>query len=64
LKYFPSCGANEFHCQVDKCVPQHYVCDGDNDCGDMSDEDNCTEATTGGDKLLFFYRKLYVRISL
>ena len=36
-----SCGADQFTCgpQADRrCIPSRYVCDGENDCGDQSDE--------------------------
>lgn len=34
-----TCGGGMFKCQtVDKCVHQSSVCDGRNDCGDWSDE--------------------------
>ena len=31
---------NQFKCP-NKCMPNTYVCDKDNDCGDDSDEKNC-----------------------
>ena len=32
------CPVNQFKCQNDNCVPNVWVCDGDNDCGDNTDE--------------------------
>ncbi|XP_027843018.2 low-density lipoprotein receptor-related protein 1 [Aphis gossypii] len=35
-----SCSADEFQCIKNKqCISKKYICDGDNDCGDGSDED-------------------------
>ena len=36
---FESC--DEFNCDNGACVDQIWVCDGDNDCGNYSDEDQC-----------------------
>lgn len=34
------CPSNTIMCNnTKKCIPQQYACDGDNDCGDYSDED-------------------------
>ena len=36
-----SCGPLEFKCTNSRCIPSHWKCDRDNDCGDNSDEQNC-----------------------
>ena len=35
------CDSSEFQCSNGKCKPARYACDGHNDCGDYSDEQNC-----------------------
>ena len=37
------CSQNEFKCNNDKCIPASYRCDFGNDCGDGSDEQNCSK---------------------
>ena len=34
------CPVNHYKCDNDACIPNVWVCDGDNDCGDNSDEHN------------------------
>lgn len=36
------CGPNMFTCKNEKCISDQWVCDGKFDCGDRSDENNCT----------------------
>ncbi|XP_053974316.1 sortilin-related receptor-like [Hylaeus volcanicus] len=40
-----TCAANQFACHNDVCIPAFWRCDGDNDCGDNSDEIHCNRTT-------------------
>lgn len=35
------CGEDQFVCANLTCIPENWRCDGDDDCGDNSDEQNC-----------------------
>ena len=41
------CNSGQFRCDNGKCIPQNYVIDGDNDCGDSSDEGMNTKMLKG-----------------
>ena len=40
-----TCSSNEFTCANGRCTPQSWVCDAENDCGDLSDEQSCPPHT-------------------
>lgn len=43
LSVYQSCSGTEFTCPSGRCIPQRWVCDEFNDCGDFSDEKGCGE---------------------
>lgn len=54
--YTHKCMQRQFHCTNGRCIPNAWVCEGENDCGDNSDE---APALCKGRKLMIFnFRKL------
>jgi hypothetical protein len=55
----PSCSEGEFQCDYPRCILQAFRCDGDDDCGDRSDELNCPKVDgncgTGEFKYVLYY---------
>lgn len=43
------CRSDEFSCSSGMCIRLSWMCDGDNDCRDWSDEANCTGECSGVD---------------
>jgi len=43
---FGQCDIDESACTNGACIPRDYVCDGDYDCTDRSDESNCCKRST------------------
>lgn len=54
------CLEGEFKCRTNfGCIPQYYVCNGQNNCGDGSDETHCERCTNDIDATSFPYRLIF-----
>ena len=41
-----TCNEAEFQCNAEHCIPGGWRCDGENDCLDWSDEQNCDSVSS------------------
>lgn len=67
LTEYEECGVEDFTCGNKRCVPMFYVCDGDDDCRDRTDEKFCdtfcANATAGGPSISPFCSKVCLNIT-
>lgn len=59
-----TCGPHEFRCENNNCIPDHWRCDSQNDCGDNSDEKNCSEYSEVSRLLSALFVPLYPALML
>ena len=56
------CKATQFKCANELCIPHRWTCDGQDDCGDNSDEVKCGKFLDKNISLLLFW--IYLNIFL
>lgn len=49
-----TCRPTEFKCSNSQCIPSHWRCDHDNDCGDNSDEQGCCKLPSDKNKVFVY----------
>ena len=52
-----TCDPDQFSCGNDRCIPIVWVCDGEFDCKDHSDEKNCSGRSHGIHSVIFLHMK-------
>jgi len=55
----PSCNEGEYQCAYPRCIRLEFRCDGDDDCGDRSDEDDCPKMDGNCGNREFKWAKCY-----
>lgn len=54
-----TCANGQYKCTSGRCIPDHWACDGDNDCGDFSDENVTCAGVAPGRTSPFFLCPFY-----
>ena len=54
------CQAERFECDNKKCLSPVFVCDGEDDCGDRSDEKNCSASRSFCFSFLSFFLRFWL----
>lgn len=57
-----SCSTNQYRCSNGRCISNIWKCDSDNDCGDMSDEQECRKYTMDTNTHAYQYWLCYIII--
>ena len=52
---FSACSGDKFACANKKCIPTTWKCDHFDDCGDASDEMNCTYSVCSSPNFRFVF---------